>query len=109
MTDRSVRPVRISRPPMMIGISIFSAAIDASRAFSSARSGLPGAYVRLTSLIGCGTRRTPAKAAAGTTAGVAVDVDVSGTAVRIGEDIRRDLWKTPFYRFRVQRAGFKVQ
>jgi hypothetical protein len=30
---------------------------------SSARSGVPGAYVRLTSLIGCGTRRVPAKAA----------------------------------------------
>ena len=58
-------PVRISVPPMMSGMSIFSAAIDFSRAFSSARSGEPGAYERLASLIGCGTRRTPANAAIG--------------------------------------------
>ena len=35
-------PVRISRPPMISGISIFSAAIDLSRAFSAAFSGDPG-------------------------------------------------------------------
>src|SRR6185369_14590129 len=53
----------ISLPPMTIGISIFSAAIDVRRAFSSARCGVPGAEVRFGSLTGCGTRRTPANAA----------------------------------------------
>ena len=48
---------------MTSGISIRSAAIAFSRAFSSARSGVPGAYERLGSLIGSGTRRTPANAA----------------------------------------------
>src|SRR6478736_8584104 len=111
MTDRSVRPVRISRPPMMIGISIFSAAIEASRAFSSARSGLPGAYVRLTSLIGWGTRRAPPNAAIGATAGVEADTGASGTGVTEEVDIRGDLWKAPFYRFMGVHEGsrFKVQ
>jgi hypothetical protein len=48
---------------MTIGISIFSAAIDFRRAFSSARCGVPGAYEWFGSLTGCGTRRTPANAA----------------------------------------------
>ncbi len=48
---------------MMSGISIVSPAIAVNRAFSSARSGVPGAYVRLASLTGSGTRRTPAKEA----------------------------------------------
>ena len=42
ITDCSTRPVRISLPPMTSGMSIRSAAICASRAFSSARSGEPG-------------------------------------------------------------------
>ena len=41
---RRACPVRISRPPMTSGMSIFSAAIVFRRAFSSARSGEPGAY-----------------------------------------------------------------
>jgi len=48
---------------MTSGISIFSAAIEASRAFSSARSGDAGAYVLVGSFTGSGTLRTPAKAA----------------------------------------------
>ncbi len=46
-------------------MSILSAAIAFSRALSSARSGEPGAYERLASLMGWGTRRTPANAAIG--------------------------------------------
>jgi hypothetical protein len=34
-----------------------------SLALSSDRSGVPGAYDRFGSFVGCGTRRTPAKAA----------------------------------------------
>src|SRR5688572_17773827 len=73
-----MRPVRISRPPMMIGISIFSPAIFSSRAFRSARSGEPGAYVRLGSLTGWGTRRTPANAALRTTPLPVEGLDVFG-------------------------------
>ena len=40
-----------------------SAAIDLRRAFSSARSGEPGAYERFGSFTGCGTRRMPPNAA----------------------------------------------
>src|SRR5215207_2199629 len=46
-------------------MSIFSAAIDFSRALISARSGEPGAYVRFGSLIGAGMRRTPLNVASG--------------------------------------------
>src|SRR5687768_13014064 len=52
---------------MISGMSIFSAAIDLRRAFSSARAGVPGAYVLFGSLTGSGTRRTPAKAACSVT------------------------------------------
>ena len=48
---------------MISGMSIFSAAIDLRRAFSSARCGVPGAYGLVGSLTGSGTRRTPANAA----------------------------------------------
>jgi hypothetical protein len=43
MTACAVRPVRTSRPPITRGMSTFSAAMSSSRAFSSARSGEPGA------------------------------------------------------------------
>jgi hypothetical protein len=51
---------------MTSGISIRSAAMAFKRAFNSARSAEPGAYERLGSLIGSGTRRTPANAASRT-------------------------------------------
>jgi hypothetical protein len=64
---------------MISGISIFSDAIDARRAFSSARSGDPGAYDFVGSLTGAGTRFTPANAASslsesGADGAVALDV-----------------------------------
>jgi hypothetical protein len=71
---------------MMIGISIFSAAIFSRRAFNSARSGLPGAYDRFGSLIGGGTRRMPANAAVRLTPLEVVEVDAleaSGAVVTV--------------------------
>src|SRR5262249_40181972 len=47
---------------MMSGMSIFSLAICFSRALSDARSGEPGAYDRMGSFTGGGTRRWPLKA-----------------------------------------------
>ena len=43
ITACAVTPVRTSRPPMTSGMSMRSAAIALRRAFSSARSGEPGA------------------------------------------------------------------
>src|SRR5678815_272915 len=59
MTAWAISPLRNSSPPMMIGISIRSPAIDASRALSDVRSGDPGAYERTGSFTGVGTRRMP--------------------------------------------------
>src|SRR5687768_14106057 len=58
MTTFDVLPVRISRPPMMTGMSARSFAIRSRRALSSTRSGDPGAYDLTGSLIGVGTLRT---------------------------------------------------
>src|ERR1700704_4925438 len=55
-----VRPVRVSRPPITIGMSIRSPAMAFRRAFSSRRSGDPGRYARFGSLTGGGTRTAPA-------------------------------------------------
>jgi hypothetical protein len=86
ITDCPVRPVRISLPPMMIGMSSFSPAICFRRAFSSARSGVPGAYDRLGSFTGGGTRRAEV-------CGVATgDADVDMAAPLKDDD------KHPFYR-----------
>src|ERR1043166_6196068 len=63
MTARPHSPVFTSLPPMMSGMTIFSPAIASSRALSDARSGVPGAYERIGSLTGGGTRRRPLKAA----------------------------------------------
>src|SRR5436190_23703579 len=100
MTDFSVLPVRISRPPMMIGISIFSAAIEASRAFSSARSELPGAYVRWRSLTGGGTRRGPPNAAMGRKPGWGGAPGPPGTGVPGEGEIAGDPGKAPFHGLR---------
>src|SRR5690349_13233489 len=62
MTDWPHVPVLTSLPPMNSGISIFSLAIVLRRALSDARSGVPGAYERMGSLNGGGTRRRPLKA-----------------------------------------------
>src|SRR5438045_2988097 len=63
MTIGAVAPVRISWPPMTRGTSIVSPAIAASFAWIDARSGVPGAYDRIGSLTGGGTRRWPLKLA----------------------------------------------
>src|SRR4051794_4402380 len=59
-------------------MSMRSAAIAFSRAFSSARSGDPGAYDLFGSLIGCGTRRTPPKTA---------NVDVAGMSFLVASAV----------------------
>src|SRR5262245_59888357 len=96
MTECAVRPVRISRPPMTSGISIFSAAIAFSRFLSSARSGDPGAYERLGSLIGSGMRRTPANAAFSVTRELVVGSDAvaglgGGTVVAVVDIVSLDM------------------
>src|SRR5436190_23761570 len=62
MTAWPQLPVFTSLPPMTSGMSIFSLAIALSLAFSDARSGEPGAYERIGSLMGGGTRRCPLNA-----------------------------------------------
>jgi hypothetical protein len=59
MTAWAMSPVRISSPPMTIGISTRSPAIEASLAFRRSRSGDPGAYDRTGSFTAGGTRRIP--------------------------------------------------
>jgi hypothetical protein len=62
ITDWPQSPVFTSLPPMISGMSTFSLAIAFSLALSDARSGLPGAYERIGSLTGGGTRRCPLNA-----------------------------------------------
>ena len=54
-----VFPVRISSPPMMTGMSASWSEIERSAAFSSARSGVPGAYESTGSLTAGGRRIVP--------------------------------------------------
>src|SRR4051812_12378554 len=70
-------------------MSMRSPAMAFSRAFSSARSGDPGAYDLFGSLIGCGTRRMPPNAANVDVAGMSLFVvaAVGVGMVEVGVDI----------------------
>src|SRR5687768_5238574 len=68
---------------MMIGISTRSVAIEASLALSDERSGVPGAYERIGSFTGGGTRRIPLNGTRPGAAAVAVSVGRECDAGRV--------------------------
>ena len=77
------RPVRTSWPPMTSGISMGVAASSFSLACSAARSGVPGAWVRVGSLRGAGMRKLP------------LDMRASSGRVAAGRYSRRFAGQTP--------------
>ena len=77
------RPVRTSWPPMTSGISMGVAASSFSLACSAARSGVPGAWVRVGSLRGAGMRKLP------------LDMRASSGRVAAGRYSRRSAGQTP--------------
>ena len=65
ITDSNVSPVRTRSPPITDVISICSPCISSSRRFSSARSGVPGAYERTGSFSSGGSCAMPCVAIRG--------------------------------------------